>query len=490
MRLLVTFLQNLDRAAAGAVCNFLSNGGNIAATNFIVQGALVPGGAVPAAAAGLGLLALNAGCAFDPNKQTTHTSRQSCWAATGDGYDVICLGNNGSPFQVYERIISGGIQAAGTDAQNNRLWNGDLINTTGQHFKFLPGANNNWLTITSQLRPGASCTSSTSPLPPAPVYAPTYNHTDTECNIKVEHLAWRMDPDGNARPVLKMSSLTTPFASGGIISGCNFNPVIYVGGGGGSGGEPPHVFPWTPGPDGPGGLPWWVEPVVRGVAGAATSAAINAALDALFPKTLPATVFRLVSACETAPDGSPLDKAVEKSIPALPVFEALDARLHALADIAQGLKTFKQPICRGKPLHTGQGVTVGFISDEPSPASGERLRKTFSYRDQAGSTLEDTVAHWEHFSWQAGPVCVSSTGGGWGEPQVWAATAAEGRRVIQHAATIAGVDLTQPQHQWQITASDSVRLGMPGTMRTRQRRGVIQVSMRPGSGGMPLKAAI
>jgi hypothetical protein len=57
-----------------------------------------------------------------------------------------------------------------------------------------------------------------------------------------------------------------------------------------------------------------------------------------------------------------------------------------------------------------------------------RLVKRFRYRDQSGAQLEAHVAHWDSFRWEAGPVCVIHKGLEWGTPQVWAATAEEGKR--------------------------------------------------------------
>jgi hypothetical protein len=117
------------------------------------------------------------------------------------------------------------------------------------------------------------------------------------------------------------------------------------------------------------------------------------------------------------------------------------------------------------------------------------LRKLFRYRDQTARPLADHVDHWRDFVWQAGPVCVISKGLAWGVPQVWAKTAEEGKRVIRHAAAIAGVDLDVPEHTWIITGSRSPRYGQEGTMAVVQDRdGRFPITARDGSDGYPVSA--
>jgi hypothetical protein len=118
-------------------------------------------------------------------------------------------------------------------------------------------------------------------------------------------------------------------------------------------------------------------------------------------------------------------------------------------------------------------------------AGQKPLRKRFRYRDQTGASLEAHTDHWRGFIWEAGPVCVIHKGAPWGVPQVWAATAAEGQRVIRHAGAIAGVD-PDAVGQWIITSSSSSRYGKPGTMAPRDLgRGMIAVTKRDGPNGLP-----
>jgi hypothetical protein len=118
--------------------------------------------------------------------------------------------------------------------------------------------------------------------------------------------------------------------------------------------------------------------------------------------------------------------------------------------------------------------------------AGERpLRKTFSYRDLEGSPLEDHTEHWRGFEWDAGPVCVIHKGGRWGVPQVWAISAAEGKRVIRHAAAIAGIDCDQ-EGRWVVTGTLDPRYGKTGKMLVKGLRdGAIAVTKREGPNGLP-----
>jgi len=113
------------------------------------------------------------------------------------------------------------------------------------------------------------------------------------------------------------------------------------------------------------------------------------------------------------------------------------------------------------------------------------LRKIFRYRDQTGTSLEAHTAHWASFVWEAGPVCVIHKGAVWGTPQVWASSAAEGKRVIRHAAAIAGVNVDQ-DGEWEVTGSLNPRIGRTGTMGVKVLRdGCLSVTKREGSSGLP-----
>lgn len=113
------------------------------------------------------------------------------------------------------------------------------------------------------------------------------------------------------------------------------------------------------------------------------------------------------------------------------------------------------------------------------------LRKIFRYRDQSGASLESHTDHWRGFTWEAGPVCVIHKGASWGTPQVWAASIGEGKRVIRHAASIAGIDPDQ-EGEWVITGSLNPRYGQSGSMRVRPLvGGFLSVTKREGASALP-----
>lgn len=114
------------------------------------------------------------------------------------------------------------------------------------------------------------------------------------------------------------------------------------------------------------------------------------------------------------------------------------------------------------------------------------LRKKLMYRDLSGSSLEDHTAHWRDFQWQAGPVCVIHKGAAWGVPQVWASSAGEGKRVLRHAGSIAGVEPDE-EGEWVVTGSLHPRYGRTGTMRVRVLQGgFLSVTKREGPDALPL----
>lgn len=116
-----------------------------------------------------------------------------------------------------------------------------------------------------------------------------------------------------------------------------------------------------------------------------------------------------------------------------------------------------------------------------------RIDKILSYRDESGASQDAHVAHWLDFRWTTGPVIVASVGE-WGTVKVWASSAAEGKRVIRHAAAIAGFDPDDDtKGEWIITESDNPRYGRSAEVGVKVRNGVPYVSKRDGPNGAPLQ---
>jgi hypothetical protein len=487
----MAFADALADATQAAVCGWLQNGGNQGLTQAIVAGALTPGGQVPALGAGLGLLALNAGCSYNPNSTTTNGlwTGSVCNDVGGMTYLGFTGTTPGTP-KYNLKVVSISIR---TDAPG---WPGSPRNVIEYDSTTAAGAAKprsvesigpsvKWI-----LTPGSGCVSS------GPGGLPTggnppYKYTDpvTNCVYNVEHLAWDVGADGAVAPVVKVSQGTPAAmaddpaarATGGVIGGCNFDPVLYYGGPGGG-----PSFPWTPGPD-VDGEPWWV-PLVRGAAGGVAGAMTSKLLDAIFGERTQADLYRLVSVCEVDAQGEPVSQAREVNLPAVPILNGIVARLDAMEVLMQGLKDFKQPVCPTvRPKPQGELVSVRFVSLEDSAMGTRPLRKEFRYRDQSYADQCAHANHWEGFEWEAGPVCVISKGLSWGVPQVWAATADEGKRVIRHAAAIAGVDLSLPRHEWVVSTTTAARIGRTGRMvPDRPALNSIWVTKRDGSSGPPV----
>jgi hypothetical protein len=164
----------------------------------------------------------------------------------------------------------------------------------------------------------------------------------------------------------------------------------------------------------------------------------------------------------------------------------LEKRLDALAGLVQDSKNLRQPICNDHQPTRGIAHRVRFISDGVSPRNGKRYLKDLGYRDQSGRPLVEHREHWKTFRWESGPFLVSSRGLPWGQPQVWASSFEEGRRVLTHAAAIAGVDVSSESHRWFERVQPSTRNGVVESFGVaRDRTGEVWVVARDGSDGWP-----
>ena len=156
-------------------------------------------------------------------------------------------------------------------------------------------------------------------------------------------------------------------------------------------------------------------------------------------------------------------------------------------DIEEKLDELKDCACPEKPVQEGDYRTISFRSDETSPFGKSRLRKRFKYRSKSGLDLGAVVDHWADFEFAAGPVAVGHVGSALGSPQVWAATADEGKRVIRHAGGEAGIDPDQVG-EWRIGSSDNARYGVSGQMRVDTTGGYYWITARDGSNARPIVA--
>ena len=488
------FGGRLDRAAGGAICQILETGGSAlvglgtynAWTGAPAAGALTVGS--------LALLASQYGCNYDPEGTPT----VPLGAANYSGCDEATLNSlqiNDSEDRQYLRNIRKHISTVPTAPAPNGT---PQIVTT-----YIDGDGVQQQTVREASRQplrgyveGEGVCSHTSNDKPTPEF-PEYEYTDEEtgCTLIVETLGFGSDGDTGASPFFRIKpSEQTVRNGGGVIGGCNFAPTIYYGGpgggdgdgGGGGGGNGPRGPVNVPDPgDGvdPFGNPEWLRYIKQALAGAAANLLADLVRD-LFEQPYPGTTYSLRSHCEADSEGK--QKVTVRKVPPAKGLEAALERLDAIHQLLQPLKDYKQPICPIEPTEKkGDYRTISFVSDEQSPEGRNNLRKRFRYRSQSGNDLGAVIEHWKDFVWSAGPVCVKHTGSDLGSPQVWASSAAEGKRVIQHAGAEAGVDPNQ-DGQWTVSGSDNPRYGMPGTMRVNSKGGYYWITARLEPDGRPL----
>lgn len=486
-------LEQLDRAAAATVCDALSAGGTALVGTGVATAAIGGGGLVPFTLGMASLLAANYACGptdIQENPNTPPSGTSGCIETSGASFPRYSspgglTGGAGFDGIQWDKIISVVPESSGDPDYTyytvtcRRIDGGVVqadrqLRATGTTFYLDPG-------------PGASCIRNSDDLPPPPdPYTQPRPYTDpvTNCSFIVTPQGFfSKGQDQPVQPVLKIETAPALRAGGGIVGGCNFEPVIYVGGGGGTG-QPPTTGPWNPDwPDQPGGgTPPWLDFVNDLVAGLA-SQAIADGIRKLTETKYPEGTKTIYAACEYKEDGSKEEFTV--NFPEETYQERVLTALNAITDFQQQILYWKTPICSGAPQPlTGDPVSINWVSDEYSPNGNNRIRKLLTYFDQKNTSLADTVAHWKDFTWDAGPVIVSCVGTPLGKPQVWAVSVDEAKRVINHAAAIAGVDTTNAQ--WLVAPPKSARFGMQGKMRVhRGANGALGITKRDGPNGLP-----
>ena len=477
--------QKYEAAANAALCNMLSSAGG-AAASYVVWGLVTPGpfdewGAL--AVAGISGLAYSHSCQWDTAGAGTDAVLLpgSCLKSI-DGHFTIYAGEQGGFRYALETFVKE--LSSVTATTEGEFCNGTPCTRwrfVGVKFDDTPLDKSTYVfdheSIWTEIQAGTCAEPVPDGTPPPPY---TWTDPDDGCQINVSFQGWTVDASNGVGAAWKLEPAATPFASGGIIGGCNFSPVLYYQPPGGGGGP---TFPWLPGPDGEGGEPWWVD-LIRALAAGVAGAAANDLLKKLFETRYAAGGRTIRAACQYKEDGTP--ETLTVTYPEETYQQRVLTALDAIVAFQQQILLWKTPICSGSgtPV-TGDAVTINWVSDEYSPNGNDRIRKIFTYFDQVGSTLEQTVAHWKDFTWNAGPVVVSCIGTPLGKPQVWADSVDEAKRVIQHAATIAGVDLAKAN--WQVAPPKSSRYGLAGLMRVhRSDHGILGITKRNGPSGSPM----
>ena len=137
-------------------------------------------------------------------------------------------------------------------------------------------------------------------------------------------------------------------------------------------------------------------------------------------------------------------------------------------------------------MRAGKVITLRPITAEDAEFTRAlRNRYRHSFFDEREITPEQHAAHWDGFTFTSGPVVVSLWGK-WGKPQVWASTEAEGKRVLLHAAAIAGYSpSSDPTARWAIMDGSARGTANGLTYGVRQLRWGPAISKRDGPAGAP-----
>ena len=497
---MTAFTQKLDRAGGAATCAVLQTGG----------AALIGAGAwgVGAGGAGFGAIGLGAAAVMASQFLDCDEPWDPTYIPPGNGGTFGCIkkapGTNNaiifSPCQIpptdpeyaeycgirargYQEIVSV-LETPRPDLPGNSYYAVGAIDSDGNYEMIDTNALDQPIAMpagkTFSLYGPGECLDESGPDPGFPP-VPPYQFTDVDgCQLTVNFQGFASTP-GGVNPVYKITPDNPNRSELDPIGGCNFAPVIYMGD---PAGGPPFVGPWDPDWDGPDQppFPWGpkLDEIAEGISGAAT----KEDLKEIFETKMAAINYRLDSICEIDAEGNPVSRNVQVSVPALDPFSALAARIDALVPLLQGQKDFKQPICSPAKAQ-GDLRTVSFRSVEVSPNGKSCLRKRLRYRSVSGIGLDGLIDHWKDFTFQAGPVIVKNIGSTCGTVTVWAASIDEGKRVILHAFTEAGVDANQTG-RWEISSSTSSRRGMPGTMNIDTKGGYYWITARDGASQRPI----
>ena len=494
-----TFQERLDKAAGSTTCQILQAAGS----SLVGFGAysLAAGGAgvVPLTLGGAALLASNYGCTWDPNGTSTLPSGNSNIAPGScletEGCDLLLRDKDGlqwGPARVKKLIY---IVNDGFYPNETPRVRYSYVDCDGETLVNYDSATR--MPVFTEVAEGGVCVGD--PAPPAEPEFPPYDYIEPGpdgCSLTVNVLGFGQNADGTAAPIYKIEPAATEGrAGGGVIGGCNFEPVVYYqpkpegggpggGGPGGGGGEPPYTIPFVDGgePDNPE----WLKLLKQALATAAGNLLADALTNLLEPDVEGVT-YLMPAPCDVDDEGNPLEWTGE--IPAQKYQPAVLDRLDAISNQLSQHLQWRTPICGPATVEVeGDFRTISFRSDETSPYGKSRLRKRLRYRSLSGIGLGELVDHWKDFSFEGGPTRVRWTGGAWGTVEVWAASADEGKRVIQHAAAEAGAYALETGG-WSTRTSRSTRLGVRDTMRVDTTGGYYWITNRDGSNNRPLVAS-
>ncbi len=243
------FSDRLDAAAGAATCQFLQSFGS----SLVGYGAyaLFAGGTgtVPLALGAAAMLASNSLCTWDSETPGTVTNNgpigDQCWGTDGRMTVYRTLDGQQSGFHASNIVGIKSVTYVGVvNGQNRYDCIGEAPSGADVPFTYYEGYND----LGEYQSVEVVVTSGTCTVPGPGSYGTpdpyTYNDPDSGCNLTIHWEGVVVDQSGTPQPIYKIEPAATGLrAGGGIIGGCNFAPVLYVGGGGG-GNEPPYTIPY------------------------------------------------------------------------------------------------------------------------------------------------------------------------------------------------------------------------------------------------------
>ena len=500
-----------DRVVNAAACTTLSQLGG-ALVNAGAWTAVTGVGAKPAVAAiGVGSLSNLAAAALCPETElpvpSTPNDGQGCWKVSAGGYALIEIrqGTNVpwvvfstiSPWNDATEILSVEIQGPLSDGRyRSRMVFQRRGGGTSEATSVYYDTPNEAARVAWRLDPQEGYCSGggdePEDLPDGYDNPVVVTDPETNCTYNVSLQGFmRSSPDQLARPVYIVESTNQQRTDGGrLVGACNFEPTIVIGGGGDGGNQPPYPPIPVPSPQPPDidGEPWWL-PLVRGAIAGVVAGATEEALEQLLDQPLPATSLSINAACEYKEDGSPEEFTI--NFPEQKYQDRVLDALTAQVEFAQQFHLWKTPICGNntKPVLFLHWRSITFESDEYTDTGNSRLVKRFRYRGSAPGDVVELANHWKDFEWDTGDVIVYHKGTGVGTPKVWAASEAEGKRVIRHAFAEAGVDPDQ-SGEWGVSGTDHARYGVARRVKLKRIDGAWSATARQGASGWPEAACI
>ena len=209
-------------------------------------------------------------------------------------------------------------------------------------------------------------------------------------------------------------------------------------------------------------------------------------LDQLLGEKMPAQAYQLIANCEeTDEEGN--QPSITIDIEEKDKMDGIAEAFSAMNQLIQQSLEWKHKSCDEKvetPKPEGQLVTTRWKSFEPSPISGDRLRKLFRFRLKTPKSLEQVTAYWKDFTWESGAYLVKANGP-WGQQQVWAKDEAEGRRVIMRSLKYGGWVEKEEEVAWQLDEVKNNRYGLEATFGIDGSINRPWITMREGPSGPP-----